>query len=134
MNLGVKKMEISKATIQDLNLELIKRATFNGFNGEKVVKSLNKHRDLWKSALMDGECIVFPKLERRQTVHDIYWIKLRDLDSDIWNVDTLFIIPQDGKEQELLKIAKRWYADEVDYIKVDEGGLVNTNILRLWWD
>lgn len=39
-------------TIQDLNFELMKRATFNHFNGEEVVKSLEEHKDLWRGAVM----------------------------------------------------------------------------------
>jgi hypothetical protein len=126
-------MDLSKASVQELNFELMKRASFNGFDGVKVVKSLIKHRELWESVVMDGECIVFPRLESRQSVHDIYWIKLRDMSDNLWNVDTLFIIPNEGCKDELFKIARRWYADEIDYVDVNMGGRKCT-VLRLWWD
>ena len=35
------------ASVQDIQLELIRRTTFNAMNGERIVASLLAHRDLW---------------------------------------------------------------------------------------
>lgn len=126
---------------QELQLELMKLASFNSFNGEKVVKSLLKHKDLWKSALMDG--VAYSKGGQGFEAC-INLIKLRDL-PDYWNVDTLFILPVPGKEDELEALAKTWKADEVDYIGgkqacdflgawSQEGTNNKKTILRVWWD
>jgi hypothetical protein len=127
---------------QKLQFELMKLATFNEFDGEKVVKSLEENPDLWKGALMTRGSYSRPNSEGYSDVTDL--ISLRDL-PDYWNVDTLFITPKAGKEDELKKLAKKWGADEVDWI----GGERAANaigswspetranpkqILRIWWD
>jgi hypothetical protein len=117
-------------SFQDLQLEIIRRTSFNELDGEKVHAELLAHRDLWKSALID----------RLNSL-----TKLRDLHLDIWNADTLFILPVEGKEDELFKLAKKWNADEVNWIGREEAcdllqhwnddSTSNSKvILRLWWD
>lgn len=67
-------------------------------------------------------------------------IKLRDISDDRWNVDTLFLLPQDGKADELMQLAETWGADEIDWIEGREAdnllgvGGYNRRILRVWWD
>lgn len=126
---------------QQLQLELMKVASFNKFNGEKVVQDLLENRDLWKGALMDRAG--FNRTgEKYEAVIDL--VKLRDL-PDYWNVDTLFITPRVGKEEELEKLANTWGADEVSYIGGEKAaGKLGTwspetrsnpkQILRVWWD
>jgi hypothetical protein len=41
------------ASVQDIQLELLRRTRFNALDGEQVVASLLKHRDLWLAALLD---------------------------------------------------------------------------------
>ncbi len=125
--------------VQRLNLRLMEIATFNEFDGTEVVKSLLNNKDLWQACLMD-----------RKGYGDICLIKLRDmmdeevkrLGRQIWNVDTLFIVPQaDTRIQvRLFRLAKTWEADEVDWILSPKagsllgGGITNLPILRVWWD
>lgn len=113
-------------TIQELNFELIKRSSFNDFNGDLVVEDLLKNKPLWKGVVLD----------RLGSL-----IKLRDIDSDSWNVDTLFILPSNVDNDKLFKIASSWNADEVDWLGKDESERLlgswnngNTKILRVWWD
>ena len=117
-------------SFQDLQLEIIRRTSFNELDGEKVHAELLAHRDLWKSALID----------RLNSL-----TKLRDLHLDIWNADTLFILPVEGKEDELFKLAKKWHADEINWIGREEAcdllqywnddSTSNSKvILRVWWD
>jgi hypothetical protein len=126
---------------QELQFELMKQASFNEFDGERVVADLLAHQDLWKGSLMDRTA--YPKTgEKYEMCIDL--IKLRDL-PDYWNVDTLFITPVKGKEDELEALAKNWGADEVDYYggELVAGWLgswspeTRTNlkqVLRIWWD
>lgn len=126
--------------VQRLNLRLMELASFNSFDGPKVVQSLLNNKDLWQACLMD-----------REAYGRISLIKLRDmadetvqrLGKQIWSVDTLFIVPQaDTRIQvRLLRLAETWEADEVDWILWPEagnllGGSIGDKlpILRVWWD
>jgi hypothetical protein len=110
--------------VQELHLALIEAASFNDFDGKQVVRSLRKHRDLWHSALMDGET---------WGGQPIYGIKLRDLQQGYWNVDTLYIVATEKgvADNALLKVVKRWHADEIDWAEVK---YVDAPVLRVWWD
>ena len=104
---------------QKLVLELIKRASFNNFNGRAVVDDLIKNKHLWRAVVMD-----------REGYDCIDLIKLRDLPDDFWNVDTLFILPEKGKEDDLLLLSTNWKADEVKWI----GGKKACDMLGIWTD
>ena len=125
-------VEVNK--VQELNLELISIASFNNFDGEQVVKDLLGHRDLWRGVVID-------RADYAQTasVETINLIKLRDIANGYWNVDTLYILPEKGKESELKAITATWGADEVDYESAEWsqralGGGEEATILRVWWD
>ena len=136
--------------IQKLQFELMKEASFNDFNGEKVVKDLEAHEDLWDGVVMDREGFVsksdIPGNGPFSMGSSIDLIKLRDIGSECWNVDTVYILPSDHATEEDLEklelLAKSWSADEVDWIEGKEaqhklgcGGAGNpSKILRVWWD
>ena len=124
--------EISE--IQKLNLELIKRVKFNFFDGEQIVNDLLNHKHLWKSTVMTT-C----------SGTSLSLVNLRDLSENIWNVDTLFILPEPGKEDELYQLTSKWSPDEIVWIGGElacsllgeySNDLMNNPrvILRLWWD
>lgn len=46
-------LRLRDATVQDIQLELIRRTTFNALDGERVCASLLKHRQLWTAVLLD---------------------------------------------------------------------------------
>ena len=116
--------------VQELNFELMRLASFNDYDGEKVVSDLKAHTDLWSGAIMT-------RLESL--------IQLRDITNDYWNIDTLFILPRHGKEDELFALAKDWNADSIYWMRGYEAinllGMYTKEleanpkaILRLWWD
>lgn len=121
--------EINK--VQELNFELMKQATFNGFNGKKVVEDLIAHKELWEGVVMD-----------REGYGKIDLIKLRDISDNYWNIDTVFILLKKENKAEVLKMAKKWGADEVDFItKEDAQSMMGYSsreddklLLRVWWD
>ena len=124
---------------QKLVFELMKRATFNEFNGKKVVKDLIENKDLWRSVVMDREA--YSPYNESELVINL--IKLRDLEQDVYNVDTVFILPAEGDEvmRKLEKLAQNWNADEIVWITGREanrclgiGGFKDKKILRIWWD
>jgi len=115
----------TKKTIQEIQLDLIERASFNQFDGAQVRQDLLANQHLWKGVIM-GRFDSFPL------------IPLRDIASNIWNVDTLMILPQAGREDELQELAAAWGADDVEWMAGDKislmyGGLEN-EVLRVWWD
>lgn len=100
-------------SVQDIQLELIRRTAFNNFNGTQIVSDLEKHRDLWLSVLIDRPCDID--------------IKLRDLPENIWNVDTLFILSSGKDDEELELLAESWRPDNINWLKA-------RRIMCIWWD
>src|SRR5262249_12693655 len=67
----------SASTISSGSLELLRRTTFNALDGEKVVASLLKHRELWESFLLDRPGVPDYAEPRLLLIGGL--IKLRDL-------------------------------------------------------
>ena len=44
---------LREATVQEIQLELIRRTKFNAFDGERIHASLMKHRTYWQAVLLD---------------------------------------------------------------------------------
>src|SRR5437879_3829495 len=89
---SLRDASLSGASVQEIQLELIRRSSFNEFDGERVLASLMRHRSLWLAVLMD-----------RPGPTDL--IKLRDLPDNHWNVDTLFVLTATQKQaRELARI------------------------------
>ncbi|MBS1251940.1 MAG: hypothetical protein MAG451_00974 [Anaerolineales bacterium] len=53
-------LALADATVQEIQLELIRRARPGAFAGEKVVASLQTHRDLWEAVMIDRFCFSNP--------------------------------------------------------------------------
>jgi hypothetical protein len=85
-----KAVFLHDASIQDIQLELLRRTSFNALDGEKVYNSLQKHRHLWIAALLDRHGV--PDYTKPNLLLISGLIKLRDLPDNIWNADTLFIL------------------------------------------
>ena len=84
-------LPLAEVSVQESQLELVRRRWFNQFDGPKIVANLRRHRDLWRAVIMDSRDL----------------IKLRDLPGNYWNADTLHILCNDtGKGQRLLEIAE----------------------------
>jgi hypothetical protein len=121
--------------IQELQLELMKLASFNSFDGNEVVKDLLKHQDLWKGCIIDRA-----GYSRAAYQGCIDLIKLRDIEDGIWNVDTIYILTSGVDDKKLEKLAKKWNADEIDFLSDEDAGRslgegpTNHKVLRIWWD
>jgi hypothetical protein len=118
-------METIINKVQQLQFELMRIATFNQFDGNRVVNDLETFVDLWKSVIMDR-----PDL-----------IKLRDVEHGGWNVDTVYIIPSGVNDKLLESLAWKWKASSVEWI--NGGGFSGEEtlgisgrimILKVWWD
>jgi hypothetical protein len=114
-------------SVQDIQLELIRRSSFNSFNGPRVHRDLLARRALWKAVLIDRpRCL----------------IKLRDLADDCWNVDTLFVLARDENSARVLaELEEPWEADWVivDGQQATKAALGSTvdraeRLVTFWWD
>jgi hypothetical protein len=127
-----------EATIQEIQLELIRRTQFNACDGERVVAALQAHRHLWESALMERLGLSQPG---RLPASGL--IKLRDLSSNYWNVDTLYVLcPDAASARQLAEIAESedWGGmvlvhDDREDVERALGGTGRTYaIMSVWWD
>ena len=133
---------------QDLQFSLMRQATFNEFDGDRIADSLVEHSDLWEGWILDRaayraeysrkglmekvEANGNKPIEGQLPIEPIDLIRLRDIGAGHWNVDTLFILPREGKATELELLARRdWYADEIDWV---DGQDCRQPVLRVWWD
>ena len=134
----MKSKPLSEASCQEIQLELIRRRRFNGFDGERVVSALLVHRDLWEAVVMDRLAISnpghLPVLGMR---------KLRDLPRDDWNVDTLYILTRNrANADRLAKIFNQndWggmvdvHADHDDVDNALGGARPGQAVVSIWWD
>jgi len=125
-------------TPQDIQFTLMRMATFNDFNGDLIADLLAEHSDLWTGFIMDRADYYYEsarssgdkeQMKRHQEPVDL--IRLRDIGSGYWNVDTLYLLAAKGKEKDLEILVRREFgADEIDWMN-------NTHVgryLRVWWD
>ena len=92
---------LREATVQEIQLELIRRTRFNAFDGERIYASLMKHRAYWQAALLDRPGLANYQKPGRLLMSGL--IKLRDLDDNLWNADQLFILT--AKREQAVQLA-----------------------------
>jgi len=117
---------LTEATVQEIQLELIRRHQHNYFEGEEVAEDLMAHREWWEAVLMDTSARL---------------VKLRDLEKNFWNVDTLYILATDEPSaRRLAKLGERWSADSVTVYDEEGterelgGGIEQQRLVTMWWD
>lgn len=129
------------ASVQAIQLELIRRTCFNAMEGPKVVESLFRHRELWEAAILDR--LGFANYDRPASLLPTALIKLRDLPWNIWNADTLYILTKDPATAEQLAAEIReedWggevqvHADREEISMALGGGRGGKAIVTVWWD
>jgi hypothetical protein len=134
-------LSLREASVQDIQLELLRRTRFNDLNGEKVTASLLKHRHLWLAVLLDRPGV--PNYAEPSYLLTAGLIKLRDLPYNLWNADTLFIsTPTHSQARELAGIAEAedWggdihiFEDQKDIDQVLGVGRRGYGLVSIWWD
>jgi hypothetical protein len=130
---------LSNATVQEIQLELIKRASRDdAMDGEQVVASLLKHRELWVAVMLDTFCFSNPG-----RLPSVGLIKLRDLDTNFWSADTMYLLTETAdKAHRLAAIIEEedWGAlvlvhdDEEDVQRALGGGELGQAVISIWWD
>jgi hypothetical protein len=134
-------LSLRDASVQDIQLELLRRTRFNALDGERVHASLLKHRALWLAVLLDRPGV--PDYAEPCPLLLAGLIKLRDLPQNIWNADTLFILTQThALARELARIAEeedwagevRVYEDQKEIGRALGSGRREYGLLSVWWD
>jgi hypothetical protein len=132
---------LRQATVQEIQLELIRRTCFNAMDGQRVYDSLLKRRDLWLAVLLDRPGVA--NYAKPGLLLTAGLIKLRDLPDDIWNADTLFILTptrQAADQWATIVEEEDWGGEVQIYQNQDEiDGALGTGreefgLLSVWWD
>jgi hypothetical protein len=133
---------LREATVQEIQLELIRRTKFNAFDGEQIYASLMKHRAYWQAVLLDQPGVANYQKPRHLLMMGL--IKLRDLDDNIWNADKLFILT--AKREQAVQLARiieeeDWggekpivYDDQEEIDSALGVGRQEYGLLSIWWD
>ncbi len=132
---------LRNATVQEIQLELIRRTCFNAMDGRIVFDGLLRHRDLWRAAILDRPGL--PDPDRPDHLARMSLIKLRDLSRNVWNADTLFLLtpsPEHARTLKSIAETEDWGAEvsTIDDREEIEGPLgcfpSTSGLLILWWD
>src|SRR5205085_6014563 len=133
---------LREATVQEIQMELIRRTKFNAFDGERTYASLMKHRAYWQAVLLDRPGLANYQKPRHLLAMGL--IKLRDLDDNIWNADQLFILTakrdQARKMKTLIEEEENWGGEvwlTEDREEIDSAlgsGRREYGLVHVWWD
>ena len=133
---------LRNATVQEIQLELIRRTKFNAFDGERIHASLMNRRAYWQAVLLDRPGLANYVKPRHLLMSGL--IKLRDLDDNIWNADQLFILT--AKREQAVQLARiieeeDWGGEKPivydDQEEIDSSlgvGREEYGLLSVWWD
>lgn len=129
------------ATVQDIQLELLRRSSFNALDGERVCASLAKHRAFWLAVLLDRPGL--PNYAEPGHLLMSGLIKLRDLPDNIWNADTLYVLtPTHDAANQLARAIEeedwggetRVYNEQKEIDRALGTGREDFGLLSVWWD
>jgi hypothetical protein len=132
---------LSAATVQEIQLELLRRTKFNALDGERVAASLLAHRELWLAVLLDRAGV--PDYSKPSRLLVLGLVKLRDLPDNLWNADTLFVQTETWAQAgELARIAEEEdWGGEIYVHKSQEAidralgtGRDEYGLMTVWWD
>jgi hypothetical protein len=129
------------ASVQDIQLELLRRPQLNALDGERVVASLLRHRSLWLATFLDSPGLANYAKPTHLLTSGL--IKLRDLPDNFWNADTLFVLTDTHeKARELARIIEEedWggmvqvFEDQEEIDRALGTGRDEYGLLTVWWD
>ncbi len=107
-------------------LDIIQHVQCNSLDGAQIRRDLDTNRNLWVACML--------------TRIDIGTI-LRSLEFGDYNVDSLYVLCAQGREEELERLAETWNAQHISWIKdADARAMLHRydkdtpNILEVWWD
>ena len=131
---------LQNASLQEIQLEILRRTRFNALNGEAVCASLMRHRHLWLAVLLDSAGL--PNYKEPGSLHTSGLIKLRDLPENYWNDYTLYILTETIEQARRLGRTiededwggeVRVYQNQADIDRALGSGR-GYGLLSVWWD
>ena len=131
---------LTEASVQEIQLELIRRRRFNRFDGGRVVASLRRHRGLWRACLFRSDGLP-PKAGADLGYMSLF--NLRDIPENRWNADRLYVLCDTAERARAvldLAAADRWRADATavhDAAETVSSALADATpaaVAELWWD
>jgi hypothetical protein len=134
----LESLPLSEASVQDIQLELIRRRRFHEFDGRRVVACLLENRDLWEAVMMDRLAISHPG-----SLPTMGLMKLRAFSCGEWNVDTLYILTRTEEDARRLAdiFRKRHlggmvtvYADPEEVDNALGGAKPGQAVVTVWWE
>lgn len=129
----------SAHTVQDVHLEIIRRAGYNAFRGDRIAASLRKHRDLFRAVAFGRRRIQF---ERGTDGLGSTWLNTAfEIGDDQWNADTMWLVAKNEAAADRLRLLAdaHWLADDVNVVDAPiattaAGIEAPARIVELWWD
>jgi len=125
---------LATASVQDIHLELIRRSEHNAFHGDRVLAGLLAQRQDWQAVLFDTYGLATDRgLPARL-------LKLRDMASNDYNADTLYILAvNEAAAQRLAVLAASWGAEPHIYSQEETERALGTSrdnecLVQMWWD
>src|SRR4051812_37248764 len=79
---------LADATVQEIHLELFRRSVASEYRLDEFISILLANRHLWRGAIMDRLGIS----EGGHWLQPTSMIKLRDINQNFWNADTLHLL------------------------------------------
>jgi hypothetical protein len=134
-------ISLRDASVQDIQLELLRRTSFNALDGERVAASLLQHRALWLAVLLDRPGVANYAEPGFLLMSGL--IKLRDLPDNLWNADTLYLLTRTrAQARQLARIAEEEdWGGEVQVFENQEEidralgtGRQEYGLMSVWWD
>jgi hypothetical protein len=134
-------LPLRDASVQEIQLELLRRTKFNALDGERVAASLLWYRDLWLASLLDWPGVA--NYAEPSSLLMAGLIRLRDLPHDLWNADTLFVLTRTPEQaRRLARIAEEedWggevcvFEDQREIDRALSTGRREYGLLSVWWD
>jgi hypothetical protein len=134
-------LTLRDATVQDIQLELIRRTRFNTFDGEIICALLAKYRDHWQAVVFDRHG--YPDYRKPGQLLMGGLINLRDLDRNIWNVDSVYVLTHTPEQARILAEAFEESGTGAmpivyeDQEEIDMAlGIMRQmcGLLKVWWD
>lgn len=86
-------------------LDLIRHNSFNSMNGEQIAHDLEINRGLWDSVLF---CYL-----------DSPGLTLRDMPSGRYNADTILLLTDQTRAEDLESLVRQWNCDSVTVLRAD---------------
>jgi hypothetical protein len=130
---------LTEATVQEIQLELLRRTEIEALNGPKIYDSLLRHRELWTAAMLDRFVV-----DHGGALPSLSLMKLGNLPEDYWNADTLYVLTPDvASARRLAQIAEAedWGGlvrvfDDSHEVCMALGSFSDEEqaVVAIWWD